>query len=173
MVGLVRSMWYYESRLDDDDVMRKLLELSDRYPNRGFDYYFGRIRNDGLIWNRKRVLRVYRKMGLTHRKKVKRRVPKREKQPLFQPVRANRMWSMDFMSDALDTGRKVRLLNIIDDFNREALCIDPAFSYPAEHVVRTLEILASERGLPEVIRADNGPEFIAHALKDYCEENSI
>jgi putative transposase len=148
LTGLHRSMWYYESKRDDREVIDKLNELAEKYPTRGFDEYYGKIRNAGLIWNRKRVLRVYRLMQLNLRRKRKRRLPTRTKEPLNQPEGINHTWSMDFMSDSLIYGRRFRVLNIIDDYNREALAIEPDFSLPGERVIQVLEEVISERGKP-------------------------
>ena len=81
VVGLSRSMWYYQSKMDDSDVIDKLTELAEAYPTRGFDEYYYKIRREGLKWNRKRVLRVYRDMKLSLRRKHKKRLIKRIKQP--------------------------------------------------------------------------------------------
>jgi len=120
-------MWYYQSKRDDSEVIDKLNAMAERWPHRGFNEYYGRIRNEGLVWNRKRVLRVYRLMKLNLRRKRKRRLPARIKEPLTQPLGINHTWSMDFMSDSLIYGKRFRILNIIDDFNREALAIEPDF----------------------------------------------
>lgn len=112
-------------------------------------------------------------MNLNIRRKAKRRIPSRVKEPLQIPASSNSSWSMDFMSDALTSGRKIRVLNVIDDFNREALCIEAAISIPAERVIRTLKDLIDWRGKPEKIRVDNGPEFISTTFTDWCKENSI
>lgn len=77
------------------------------------------------------------------------------------------------MSDSLQNGRRIRVLNVIDDFNREALWIDAQYSYPSELVIRALEILQMERGLPKQIRVDNGPEFISHKLADFCKSKEV
>lgn len=121
MVGLSRSMWYYKNKKDDSKVIDKLNELAERFPTRGFDSYFGRLREEGFKWNRKRVLRVYRSMKLSLRRKRKRRLPSRVKEPLSIPTTLNETWSMDFMGDTLENGKRFRILNIIDDYNREAL----------------------------------------------------
>ena len=173
VVQLPRSMWYYRSKRDDTAVIAKLNELAELYPTRGFEAYYGRIRESGLPWNRKKVLRIYRMLKMNLRRKRKRRLPSRIKEPLKQPVRPNDTWSADFMSDAMADGRRIRILNILDDFNREALCVDPQFSYPAERVLRRLEVIAMERGLPKRIRVDNGPEFISHAFQDFCTLHDI
>ena len=166
-------MWYYEKKKDDSEVIDKLNKLAEKLPTRGFDEYYGRIREEGIKWNRKRVLRVYRLMKLKRRRKRKRRLPDRAKTPLNQPLMSNLVWSADFMHDTLYNGRKIRILNIIDDYNREALCVEAHFSYPGERVVRALEILEMERGLPEQIRVDNGPEFISRAFAEFCELKGI
>jgi len=166
-------MWYYQSKRDDSELIDKLNELAELLPTRGFDEYFGRIRQQGYKWNRKRVLRVYRLMKLGLRRKRKKRLPKRIKEPLSMPSSINKTWSMDFMSDALTDGRRVRVLNIIDDHNREALNISVGISFPAQRVVRVLNQLEEEVGLPETIRVDNGPEFIAHHFKAWCEKKEI
>lgn len=170
VISLHRSMWYYEKKKDDKEVMDKLSQLAEQLPTRGFDEYYGRIRLEGIKWNRKRVLRVYRKMRLGLRRKYKKRLPRRVKEPLQLPDRPNQSWSMDFMSDALMDGRKIRVLNIMDDFNREMLAIEIGLSIPAQRVVRVLKRLEEQRGLPKKIRVDNGPEFIAKAFKEYCEQ---
>jgi putative transposase len=77
------------------------------------------------------------------------------------------------MHDALENGRQIRILNIIDDYNREAVAVDAQYSYPSEYVVRCLEIIAPERGLHRQIRVDNGPEFLGKAFKKYCKDNNI
>lgn len=167
-------MYYYRNKLPDDtEIISKLNELAEKYPTRGFDNYYGKIRNQGLEWNRKRVLRVYRQMNLTKRRKRKRRLPSRVKKSLHSPVKLNHTWSIDFMSDALTNGRRFRVLNIIDDYNREALCTAAAISIPAERLVKHVQELVMERGKPEIIRTDNGPEFISKGFSLYCKANGI
>lgn len=166
-------MWYYESKRNDVEVINKLEELSEKLPTRGFDEYYGRIRQEGYRWNRKRVLRVYRLLQLNLRKKRKRRLPARIKEPLEQPNGINHTWSMDFMSDSLIYGRRFRVLNIIDDYNREALAIESDFSLPAERVIKVLNEIIFWRGKPMKIRVDNGPEFISNALQKWAKDNEI
>ena len=173
VMNLHRSMWYYRSKRDDKELIEKLNELSEQLPTRGLDEYYGRLRAQGYKWNRKRVYRVYKLLKLEIRKKRKKRLPSRNPKPLQAPTSPNQNWSMDFMSDALENGRRVRVLNIIDDFNREALWVDAQYSYPADFVIRALECLEIDRGLPKQIRVDNGPEFISHKLKAYCESKSV
>lgn len=172
-MSISRSLYYYKSRKDDSEVIKKLEDLSSRYPTRGCDKFYDMIRNEGLPWNYKRVRRVYCLMKLNIRRKVKRRLPARVKEPLVNQIEINKSWSMDFMSDALLTGRKVRVLNVMDDFSREALCIEADISLPAERVTRILDDLIDWRGKPEQIRVDNGPEFTSTAFTDWCKEKGI
>ena len=160
-------MYYYCSKRNDDEVIEKLNELSEKFPTRGFEEYFGKIRLAGLKWNRKRVLRVYRIMNLKMRRKRKRRLPARIKEALAVPNQLNETWSIDFMSDTLENGRKFRVLNVIDDHNREALINEAYYSIPAERLVESLKRLMHFRSKPKRIRTDNGPELIQKHLFDF------
>ena len=173
VVNLHRSQWYYKSKRDDSEVIAKLNEYAESIPTYGFDEYFWRIRKEGLIWNRKRVLRIYREMKLTFRRKRKRPFPKREAHPLEVQTRPNEVWSMDFMSDSLMDKRRIRVFNVIDDFNREALMCEVGISFPADRVIRLLDRLIEERGKPKYIRTDNGTEFTALVYKDWCSYHGI
>ncbi|WP_156453362.1 integrase core domain-containing protein, partial [Polycladidibacter hongkongensis] len=86
---------------------------------------------------------------------------------------ANQVWSMDFMSDQLEDGRRFRTLNILDDFNREGLAIEVDFSLPALRVVRALQQVIEWRGKPETIRVDNGPENISETLLSWARKQGI
>jgi putative transposase len=112
-------------------------------------------------------------MRLNIRRRAKKRLPARVKQALFQPSCINHVWSIDYMSDSLWNGNKFRLLNIIDDFNREILTMEADTSLPALRLIRCLEQLKEYRGLPKMIRVDNGPEFISDKLDAWCRENEI
>jgi putative transposase len=172
-VCLPKSLYYYESVKDDSEVINKLNELVENKPSRGFPYFFNRLRNEGFRWNHKRVKRVYNLMKLNLRRKRKRRLAPRLLGALCQPAKTNQTWSMDFMHDTLMNGRKVRILNIIDDYNRQALCVDADYSHSGQSVARVLEQIISVKGKPTEIRCDNGPEFLSYALTDYCKTNNI
>lgn len=173
LIGLSKSMYYYTSIKDDSLVINKLTDLASGKPHRGFPYFYRRIRNEGLVWNHKRVKRVYNMLRLNQRRKHKRRLPQRFKEALCLPANVNHTWSMDFMHDSLMSSRKVRILNIIDDFNREALCVQAEYSHSGNSVVRTLEQIINWRGKPYEIRCDNGPEFLSHVFVDYCNREGI
>ena len=139
----------------------------------GQDMFYKRIRREGIAWNHKRVSRVYRIMGLNKKKRTRKRIPARIKQPLIVPSAPNQTWSMDFMSDSLMNGRRFRVLNIIDDYNREILKIEPYFSITAARVISIINRLIRENRKPLAIRVDNGPEFIAELLKTWCINKEI
>lgn len=112
-------------------------------------------------------------MNLNYRRRLKRRLPSREKEAILVPENMNMSWSMDFVSDVLTNGRRFRVLNIIDDFNRQAVAMEVGLSMPAEKVINTLEDVIWNNGKPQSIRVDNGPEFIADIFKKWCEGNGI
>lgn len=173
MLKLSKTAYYYQPRKDDSPVIEKLREYADRMPNRGQDEYCKLIRKEGLIWNHKRVKRVYKLMKLNIKRKGKRRLPNRLKVALEVPSQMNYTWSMDFMHDALQGGRKIKVLNMIDDFNREALAIEVDTSICGSRVKRVLDQVIEWRGKPKSIRMDNGPEFVSHELADYCNAKGI
>lgn len=131
------------------------------------------LRENDHQWNHKRVYRIYGEMRLKHRRKHKKRLPARAKEVLLQPLAPNYSWSMDFMADSLVNGRRFRVLNIIDDFNREVLSMTIDTSIRSQRVVRELSNLVQWRGRPESIRVDNGPEFIAGHMKNWSEEYGV
>ncbi len=173
VLNISRSSIYYESKLNDTEIISKFEELVKSHPNRGFENYYHRIRREGYKWAWSRLLRVYRSMGLVRRQKRRHRLPEGMRKPLEQPKALNEVWSMDFMSDSLEDGRTLRVLNIIDDCNRECLCTQGSISYPTLRVLRRLEELKEEVGTPQYIRTDNGPEFISKAYINWCEKNDI
>lgn len=173
-VGLPRSTYRYAHRAKDDtEVIKALSAIVEQHPAIGFWQAYHRLRLSDHTWNHKRVYRVYTAMKLNIRRRAKKRLPARVKQKLFVPEAANQVWSLDFMHDSLWNGRTYRLLNVIDDFNRQVLWIEADTSLPALRVIRVLEQLRESRGLPQMIRVDNGPEFISHKLDAWCKQHGI
>jgi putative transposase len=127
----------------------------------------------GFRFNHKRVYRIYCELSLNMRIKPKKRLKRDKPEPLAVPESSNECWSMDFMHDQLSDGRSVRLLNVIDDFNREALAIEVDFSLPTSRVVRTLEQLIAWKGKPAAIRCDNGPEYTGRILMSWAAQQNI
>jgi putative transposase len=118
----------------------------------------------GLVINRKKTYRLYRTEDLAVRRRRRRRPPERERLRLAVPARRNQRWSMDFVSDALWTGRRFRCLGLVDNATRESPALLPEFSIAGKRVVRLLDEIACRHGLPEEIVIDNGPEFTGRAL---------
>jgi putative transposase len=173
-LSVPRSTYQYIPKVKNDSpIIKELESLVTKHPAIGFWQSYFRIRRKGFIWNHKRVYRVYTGLHLNIRRRFKKRLPTRVKQSLFQPQSINEVWSIDFMSDSLWDGRRYRILNIIDDYNREMLSMEADLSLPALRVIRVLEYLKEFRGLPQMIRVDNGPEFISNALDEWCRQHHI
>lgn len=175
-VGLSRAA-YYREPIDwatrDAEVISVLDTLVESHPRWGFWKYFDRLRALGHGWNHKQVYRVYCSLGLNQPRRTKRRLPARERMPLLVPGHPNQVWSADFMSDALYQGPRFRTFNIIDDFNREGLAIEIDTSLRAARILRVMDRLKKERGLPDVLRVDNGPEFLSQILIDWAKDNGV
>ena len=176
LVVISRSSYYYQSQLqpENDLIADWLIKLTQWQKNWGFGLCFLYLRNiKGFSWNHKRVYRIYCELSLNLRIKPKKRLVRDKPEPLVVPNSINECWSMDFMHDQLQSGQNYRLLNVIDDFNREGLGIEVDLSLPSQRVIRTLERIIEWRGKPKMIRSDNGPEYISHELKNWLEKHQI
>jgi len=153
--------------------MNRLETLAKQNPVEGFWKCYYRIRNTGTIVNHKKLHRIYKQMGLPLRRKVKKRLPARVKEPLAVPNSFTQTWSIDFMSDALSNGTKFRSFNVIDDYNREVLFIEVDYSLKSSRVIWVLKHLINRYGKPHKIRMDNGPEFVAKLAKEWSNANDV
>jgi putative transposase len=132
------------------------------------------LRREGWVVNHKRVYRLYRAEGLSMRvKRPRRHVSAAYGEGRVQPDGANDGWSMDFVSDALFDGRRLRALTIVDNFTRESLAIAVDQGIKGEQVVEVLDRILAERGAPKSIRVDNGPEFVSKALDRWAYEHGV
>jgi putative transposase len=163
----------YESRRGDGGIIRqRLCALAEERPKWGYRFLHNALRRAGFAVNHKRVCRLYRLEGLALRRKRRKRVM-RVRRPLEPAARLNERWSMDFMSDQLADGRRLRTFNVIDNFSREGLAIDVATSIPGARVVAVLDRIAAERGYPESIVMDNGPEYTGRALDQWAYSHGV
>lgn len=145
--------------------MLRIRDLAATRTRYGYFRIYILLRREGWLVNHKRVYRLYRDDGLSLRLKRSRRnvsAAKGQRQPAASSP--NEMWSMDFISDALFDGRRLRALTVVDAFTREALAIDVDPGIKGEQVVATMTRITSVRGAPKTIRVDNGPEFISKTL---------
>lgn len=183
VLNFARSMYYYDPHPKTDrdveiaDVLSKWVQ---QFPHYGFWMLYYRLRIFGYSWNHKPVYRVYKSLKLNLRKPPKRKLPKRDPLPMEVPSQIDQVWSMDFCSDSFAGGSKFRVLNIMEDLrpkeescSGEALASEADTSISSKRVIRVLDQLLSYRNKPDHIRVDNGPEFIADALKNWAEEKEI
>ena len=176
MFSISETCYRYRAKLSSEntEIADWLIRLTHNQRNWGFGLCFLHLRNvKGFGWNHKRVYRIYRELELNLRIKPKKRLVREKPEPLAVPEMINDSWSMDFMHDQLNDGRRYRLLNVIDDFNREGLCIEVDFSLPTERVIRSLEQIIEWRGKPRSIRCDNGPEYISGKLANWAKNQGI
>jgi putative transposase len=157
----------------DAPVMAALTALVATKSRWGFWKCVDRLRLDGHGWNHKRLWRVYCQLRLNLPRRTKKRLPTRPVQPLTVSPQPHAVWALDFMSDTLYGGRRFRTFNILDEGVREVLAIEVDTSLPAERVIRVLDQLTAWRGIPQAIRLDNGPEFLADRFASWCAERGI
>ena len=157
----------------DAAVIAALTDAVARYPRWGFWKLHDRLRAEGRPWNHKRLHRVYCALRLNLPRRTTRRVPRRVRQPLTAPPVLNRTWALDFMTETLYDRRRIRLLTVIDEGNREGLEIAMGVSFPSRRVTRVLSELVALHGCPSALRTDNGPEFTAQPLVDWCAEHGV
>ena len=164
---------YVRVAKDDDALRARLEELASERRRFGFRRLAILLRRDGIIVNIKRVLRVYRESHLQVRKRVRRRVALGRGNPAASVTTINERWSLDFVHDSLESGRRIRTLNIVDDFTRECLAIEVDTSLSGVRVARVLDAIASVRGYPQTIVMDNGTELTGIAMACWARDRKV
>jgi putative transposase len=177
LLGLGRSTHRYQARRNERDaaLRARLKELAAKRMRFGYRRLTVLLVREGITANHKRVYRLYREEGLAMRIRQRRRRRIRWTGAVSGPVatRANQRWSIDFVSDCVSTGRVIRMLTVVDDCTRECPTIEVDTSLGGLRVRRVLDRIASQRGLPEAIVLDNGPEFRGRALAAWSEERGV
>jgi len=175
LLVVVRGTCRYEAmtRQANEELRQKVRELAMVRRRFGYRRLHALLRREGYAVNHKRVYRLYVEEQLWVRKRNRKRRVAMTRAPMLVPTTINQAWSVDFVSDALVTGRRFRALTIADDFSREAPAIEADTSLGGVRVTRVLSRLKQERGLPRQIRSDNGPEFISKAVEQWAYENGV
>ena len=132
-----------------------------------------RLIQEGWAVNVKRVRRLYRQERLMVQKRKRKKVAPGDRQPLIRPSRANEVWSMDFVFDRLADGRALKCLSVVDDATQEAVTVMPDRAISGAYVTRMLDQVKAKRGLPKVIRSDNGREFCGRAMAIWAHANNV
>jgi len=166
------SSYRYQSRRSDEPLRTRLVELARCKPRFGYRRLHVLLRREGEAVNHKRVHRVYREAGLGLRRK-KRKHCVRVGAPLQARTAANQEWALDFVHDAVGCGRAIRVLSVVDGYTRECLALEVDTSFASRRVTRVLEAIIAERGAPQVIRCDNGPELTSRHFLAWCIERKI
>jgi len=148
-------------------------ELAQKHRRRGCPHLHRILRREKLVVNHKRTERIYREENLSIRRKKRKKTAAVLRIQIPDAVRPNQQWAMDFMSDALYNGRKIRLLTLIDEYTRESLAIEVDTSINGVRVTDVLSRVAMMRGLPNIIKVDNGPEFIGKALDAWAYQREV
>ncbi len=165
-LGMSRASYRYRSVADPQSELRvRLRDLATVRVRYGYRRRWVLLRREGYTVNHKRIYRLYREEGLAIRTKT----PRRRRSCRYREARPaagapNEVWAMDFVADALFNGRRFRMFTVVDCHTREALAIVPRVSIPAFGVIEVLDRLKRERGAPQTIRCDNGPEFAGCVL---------
>jgi len=174
LIDISRSLYRYEAkRPDDGELKQRLSELAQQKRRYGYRRLHVLLCREGWEINRKRTYRIYREAGLMVRRRKRKRIAGVERQVKAPAFRPNQSWSMDFVLDGLVDGRRLRCLNIVDDFTKECLAIEVDTSLPGRRVVSVLERLAESRGLPQSVTVDNGPEFAGKALDGWAYSQGL
>jgi putative transposase len=174
LVGAARSTIRYRSRRETDEPLRtRLRQLAEQRPRFGYRRLHVLVRREGIVVNHKRIARLYREEGLAVRRRCRKSVVRVLRGRPPAPQGANEQWALDFLQDALASGRTIRLLSVIDVFTREALSLEVDTSLPGSRVVRVLDRLGGERPLPAQLVLDNGPELISRVLEQWAYDHTV
>jgi transposase InsO family protein len=177
-LGHPRSTHRYEARKGEEErvLVARMHELVRKHPRYGYRRIGALLRREGFRVNIKRVHRLWRREGLRVRKRQRKRIRLGSSDGgciRLRAERRNHVWSMDFAHDRTESGKPLKILAIVDEYTREGLALAVAKNLRASDVIDVLEGLFRERGMPEHVRSDNGPEFIAHELREWLGRRDV
>jgi putative transposase len=172
LMMLAVTTYRYRSQRTDEPLRTKLVELAREKPRFGYRRLHVLLRRSGERVNHKRLHRIYCAAGLMIRRK-KRKHCVRAGRPLVTRTAANQEWALDFAHDAVACGRAIRVLSVVDAYTRECLALEVDTSFASRRVTRVLEAIVAERGVPQAIRCDNGPELTSRHFLAWCVERQI
>ena len=174
LAGMSPSVLRYEAKDDRNAQLRKeLLALAPRHRRHGYRMLHLRLCQQGWRVNIKRVRRLNRQENLMVHQRKRKKVAPGDRQPLIRPGKANEVSSMDFVFDRLADGRCLKCLTVVEDATHESVTIAPDTAISGAYVTRLLERVKLERGLPKVLRSDNGKEFCGRAMAIWAHENKV
>jgi putative transposase len=177
LVRLSRTAARYRAhpkRYDNDQLVERLKEIARTKRRRGYRLAHRQLRQEGIKVNHKRVHRLWKAAGLSVPARKSRKRLRRTATPRTVVAdRPNSVWCIDFAQDRTIHGTKLRILCVTDEFTRESLALEVSRSFTSEQVCQVLERLFVTRGKPSALRTDNGPEFVALALKGLCHRHGI
>ena len=174
LVRISASAFRYQRRPDRNiELHREIVRLAHRHKRYGASMIGLKLRQSGWRVNHKRVERLYALSGLQVRRRKRKKVPACDRQPLLRPQQANEVWSMDFVFDRTADGRVIKCLTVVDDATHEAVAVVPERAIGGEPLTRILDQLWFERGLPRVIRTDNGKEFCGRAMLNWAHQRGV
>lgn len=175
LLRVARSALDYEAKRParDEKALASLKSVASKYPRYGYRRALVLLGREGVRMNAKRAFRLWRTAGLSLPKRKSRRRVRQGQSRGVVALAVNAVWAMDFVHDACANGQKLKCLTLLDEHTKECLAIDVGRSIRATRVVEVLSQQALRRGLPKHVRCDNGPEFIAHALRRWAEKNGV
>jgi putative transposase len=174
IVRMSASAYRYETRPQgNEELGQRIVALAQRHKRYGVGMIYLKLRQEGRRVNYKRVERLYQEAKLQVRRRKRKKVPQAERQPLLRPSSPNEVWSMDFVFDRTADARVIKCLTVIDDATHEAVVIEVERAISGVGVTRVLDRLALSRGLPQVIRSDNGKEFCGQAMLAWAHARGV
>lgn len=172
LMSIPRSSCRYQSRRDDTGLRERLIELAREKSRFGYRRLHILLQREGEQVNHKRVQRVYRAAGLSVRR-IRRKRLTRAYATAARLSAPNQEWAIDFASDVAASGQRLRIFSVVDAFTRECLALETDTSMPSRYITRVLERIVSQRGAPQFLRSDNGPEMSGRHYLAWCMERNI